>query len=450
MPGVSEEMAAAERLGYDITSLSRGQNGHASHRKPDPYIPLPTLSIVRTADVAPRQIRWLWEPRIARGKLTLFAGDPGLGKSMLSCALAATVSTGGCWPDNRAKAETGNVILLSAEDAVDDTIRPRLDAAGADCSRVFCAEMVREWDEEGSHCRSFSLEKDVDLLRNGIRQIGGAQLIVIDPISAYLGGTDSHKNADVRAILAPLSELAEETDAAIVVVSHLNKASGSAMYRTVGSIAFVAAARSAWAVVKDQAEPSRRLLLPVKNNLGNDDSGLAYELKTAENGAGFVAWEPGSIKIDVDEALGRPEDSDTSALDDAVQWLESELFQGPVQVKELQTHAKQNGHSWRTVERAKKKLGVMAKKELGPSRRWRWHLPSQAQGRPSENLADLADIPKSPATTDFQQLRQGRQAERTGAPYRCKRCSGEGCALCSERLAGVRGQNEEASNEESN
>lgn len=355
---------------------------------------------------------------------------------MLTCALAATVSTGGQWPDSGARADQANVILLSAEDAVDDTIRPRLDAAGADCSRVFVAQMVQEWDEEGSHSRSFSLENDIDLLRNTIDQIRGAGLIVIDPISAYLGGTDSHKNADVRAVLAPLAELAEESGAAIIVVSHLNKASGSAMYRTVGSIAFVAAARAAWAVVKDQSDPARRLVLPVKNNLGDDDSGLAYELRTAENGAGYVAWEPGKISVNVDEALGRPEDAGTSALDDAIEWLESELSAGPVRVKELQTHAKQNGHSWRTVERAKKRLGIRAKKESGQSRQWQWFLPDQLIDRPSKNLADMADIPETRATTGSRQGRQLRQESDTGRGRACGKCQGSGCALCRPDLAG--------------
>ena len=205
-----------------------------------------TLQIVCIADVEPKPINWLWTEKIARGKLTLISGDPGLGKSLITVALASAVSNGARWPVGGGNAPQGSVILLSDEDAIADTIRPRLDAAGADCSRVHALQMVQEITEEGETLnRGFNLATDVERLAAVVKRLGDVALIQIDPISAYLGGIDSHKNADVRALLSPLSDLAERFNVAIVVVTHLNKGSGAAMYRSVGSIAFTAAARTA-------------------------------------------------------------------------------------------------------------------------------------------------------------------------------------------------------------
>ncbi|MBA2352294.1 MAG: AAA family ATPase, partial [Burkholderiales bacterium] len=160
----------------------------------------------RVSDVQAVPIRWLWKGRIARGKVSLLAGNPGLGKSQIAVHMAAIVSTGGTWPDG-AECGQGNVIILSAEDDAADTIRPRLEAVGADLTRVFILDaIVDSYSADGEECgRAFNLKSDVGKLEAMLSEIGGVALIVIDPVSAYLGDTDSHKNADVRAILSPLS-----------------------------------------------------------------------------------------------------------------------------------------------------------------------------------------------------------------------------------------------------
>ncbi len=168
---------------------------------------LSELQTVCIADVEPKAINWLWPEKIARGKVSMIAGDPGLGKSLITIALASAVSTGARWPVGGGNAPLGSVTMLSDEDSVADTIRPRLDAAGADCSKIHALKMVREINEDGETVeRSFSLAKDIERLAEVLEKLGDCVLVQIDPISAYLGGTDSHKNADVRALLSPLSE----------------------------------------------------------------------------------------------------------------------------------------------------------------------------------------------------------------------------------------------------
>ena len=194
--------------------------------------PAPSLIYRRLSDVQAKPILWLWKGRFARGKVSMIAGNPGLGKSQITASMAAIVSTGGVWPVDRIACECGNVIILSAEDDPSDTIRPRLEAAGADLSRLYVLDAVVEGyhSDGGEIRRTFNLKSDINRLGDMLAEIGEVALIVIDPISAYLGGTDSHNNADIRALLSPLSELAAKYSAAIVCVSHLNKnSSGEAL-----------------------------------------------------------------------------------------------------------------------------------------------------------------------------------------------------------------------------
>ncbi len=337
--------------------------------------PSAKLLTVCIADVEPEPITWLWREKIARGKITLISGDPGLGKSLITIAFASAVSNGSRWPVGGGNAPRGSVIMLSDEDAIADTIRPRLDAAGADCTKIHALQMVQEITEEGEVLnRGFSLATDVERLAALVEELDNVVLIEIDPISAYLGGTDSHKNADVRALLSPLSDLAERFNIAVVVITHLNKGSGSAMYRSIGSIAFTAAARAAWAVTKDKDDPTRRLMLPVKNNLGNDQSGMAYRVETASNGAPIVMWESDPVEIDINEALSSESDDFRTERQEAKEWLDAELHNGPVAVKDLKASAGQAGHSWSTVKRAKKDLRVEAKK-FAFRGGWEWIHP---------------------------------------------------------------------------
>jgi putative DNA primase/helicase len=359
--------------------------------------------IVKLADVQPEQVQWLWPGRIALGKLTLIAGEPGLGKSFLTLDIAARVSRGRFWPDDPPgeppacagvsdgrpwpppPAPLGSVVLLSAEDDVADTIRPRLDAAGADVEKIIAIQGMEFHgrDKDKQKERAFSLEYDLPALEKAITSLPDCKLVVIDPVSAYCGRVDSHNNAETRGLLAPLTALAAKHKVAVLIVTHLNKNAGSkALHRFIGSIAFVAAARTAWLVAADKQHPARRLLLPVKNNLTVDRGGLAYGIVE-----GALAWERGPVSMTADDAIGedRRQDGHTER-DDAADWLRELLADGEVPQKEVKEAAKDNGYAWATVRRAKTKLGIKPKKEgFGKEARWLWRLPDQRCSKDAED-----------------------------------------------------------------
>jgi putative DNA primase/helicase len=237
--------------------------------------------MICSQDIKPKAIDWLWSDRFALGKISMIAGMPGLGKSQLTCHMASVVSRGGEWPNNEGRAPEGTVILLSAEDDAADTLVPRLMAAGADRSSVQIIKAVKEPVKNGHDAeeRQFNIVDDIKKLCAAIEYLGDVKLVVIDPITAYLGDdkkTDSHKNASVRAALAPLQALAEEHGFACILVSHLNKGGGQeALTLVLGSIGFVAAARASYLVV-GEPETERVLFLPMKNNVGAPRPGLAF------------------------------------------------------------------------------------------------------------------------------------------------------------------------------
>ena len=324
-------------------------------------------------EVKPEKISWHWKNRIARGKITLIVGDPGLGKSFLTTDLAARTSTGAKWPDDSGNAPQGSVAMLTAEDGLADTMRPRLDSAGADCTKIKVLDCVRGDDGDTPYERGIDLDRDIDRIATAIREIGDCRLVTIDPISSYLGGTDSHKNADVRAVLSPLAKMAEELDVAVVCVSHLRKGEGSAIHRTMGSMAFVAAARAAFAVVRDPDDDRRRLFLPIKNNLGNDSTGLAFELSPRHgiDSVPCVAWMDGAVETTADEAMAGPRRK--SKKDDAADWLRSTLADGPVAATDILEKGKAEGFSERTLRRTLNEIGGGSEKG-GFGSGWSWTL----------------------------------------------------------------------------
>ncbi len=335
----------------------------------------------RLSEVTMTAISWLWPSYIARGKITMIAGDPGLGKSQLTANLAAVVTKGGRWPVSSAPAAIGNVIFLSAEDDAGDTLRPRLEAAGADTSRVYILDAVR-----GDSCetrRNFNLRRDLKALEEMLAQIGGAALIIIDPITAYLGDTDEHKNGSVRALLHPLGELAARHNTAVVCISHNNKGGNGqkALMRVSGSVAFVGVARASFTVAKDKGNPERRLLLPTKNNIGNDRTGFSFEIETHVLPSGIetsrIVWG-GEVSITADEAL----DTDgggvkTGAVDEAERFLTELLSSGAMPAQEVEAEASGAGISKMSLRRARAKLGIKPHKDgFGKAGKWLWELPT--------------------------------------------------------------------------
>jgi putative DNA primase/helicase len=348
------------------------------------------LEIRRVSEIVARPVNWLWPGRIARGKVTILAGHPGLGKSQIALAIAAIVTTGGRWPGDRARAERGSAIIFSAEDDPEDTIRPRLEAAGADLMRCHVIGSVRDRDEKGNdRVRGFSLVDDLPRLSMHLREIEDGALVIIDPITAYLGATDSHRNAEVRAVLAPLAELAAQHRVAIVAVSHLRKSGdGDAILRVSGSLGFVAAARAAFLAIQDPSDDTRRLFLPVKNNLGDDRTGYAYHIETTLLPTGIetsrIVWALDAVTITADEALSvgtaaRPK------LDAAMDWLGEMLARGPVAQAEIQAAAHTAGHARATVRRAANEIGIDKTKD-GYAGAWVWSLAGMVPPDTEEEL----------------------------------------------------------------
>src|SRR5208283_2021212 len=164
---------------------------------------------------------WLWNQRIPLGKLTIFAGDPGKGKSLVTVDVAAHLSKGENFPDG-SRCSVGDTIFLSAEDDAADTVRPRLDAAGADVSRIHRVKAVKVTLADGGTGDSiFSLERDLEKLDEAIGRIPSTQLIVIDPVSAYMGKVDTHRDAEIRRVLAPLADVASRRSVGVVGIMHL-------------------------------------------------------------------------------------------------------------------------------------------------------------------------------------------------------------------------------------
>ncbi len=342
--------------------------------------PESNISYCRLSEVKAEPVKWLWKNRIARGKITILAGDPGLGISQLTAFMAGVVTNGGIWPVDNAPCPKGNVVFLSAEDDASDTIRPRLEAVGADLNKAFLINAVKNYDaEDGNSERSFDLKRDIKNLETFLEEIGGAVLLIIDPISAYLGGTDSHKNADIRALLAPLSDLAAKYKIAVIGVTHLNKSqSRQALQRVTGSLAFVAAARAAFIIAKDQNEPDRRLFLPIKNNIGDDRTGFGFSIESVTLSGGIstskIVFEPDLVMESADEVLNYGSNLEgRGALEDAKEFLQDICIIGCT-AQQVKKQAEEAGISYATLRRAKKELGIKPKKE-GQNGSWVWRLP---------------------------------------------------------------------------
>lgn len=343
----------------------------------------PRLITRCAADIKPEPIDWMWQDRLARGKQTATAGEPGLGKSQVGIFVAATITVGGSWPDGGGQAPKGRVIILSAEDDAEDTIVPRLMAAGADLSMVEILHAVDQRD--GKAGRIFNLQTDLELLEARIKALGNVQAVLIDPVSAYFGkGVDSHKDVEVRGVLAPVTEMAGRLDVAILTISHFNKGTSAnnakALHKFMGSIAFVAGPRIAFAVVEDMDDAERRLFLHVKNNLAPPPCGLAFRLKQTplpetNISTSRIVWEADPVSMTADEAVSARQSTERApALAEAKQFLTDLVGPDGTDVETIEKEAKRAGLSWATVRRAKDDLGIKSVKS-GLSGGWVWKKP---------------------------------------------------------------------------
>jgi hypothetical protein len=356
---------------------------------------VPGPVVTTLADVTAEPVRWSWPGRIARGKLNLLAGEPGEGKSTMTLDLAARITRPDASMPDGVPAPDGSVLLLSAEDGLRDTIRPRLDACGADLQRVHALTATRDLD--GTE-RALELGRDLPQLEVAIERYAPA-LVVIDPLSAYLGRADTWRDSEVRSLLSPLASLAERNDCAVLGVLHLNKSvSSRVLHRIMGSIGFVAAARIVLAVARDPDDDTRRLLLPAKNNLAPPAETLAFRLED-----GRMVWEDGPVKgVTADSVLGEST-VDRSERRDAEAFLRELLADGePMSASDVLKAAKSNGISERTLRRTKSRLHVRSKLVgFGRDGQWQWWLPVSLQSEvaqvcPREVAASGGEQAKNP------------------------------------------------------
>lgn len=355
--------------------------------------------VIRASDVEPEVVRWLWRSRLPFGKLSGLVGDPGLGKSTVALDIAARLTLGATMPDETLATGPANVLVLSAEDGLGDTIVPRLEAAGANLHRVI---FLPDKDKAGELLPHRTIPAAIGEIE-AVVEAEQIRLVLLDPLGAFLpAGINSWNDAAVRGALAPLAAMAERTGAAVWIVAHLNKAaSQSAIYRVGGSIGIVAALRSVLVVAKDPDDDDRRVLASLKANLAHMPASLAFTLAAEDNGAVHVGWH-GESKLGVEQLLAvRTNAEDRTAIDEAADFVTGILAEGPRWATDVQADAKSLDIAERTLTRAKKRLGVRSQKS-GPDGGWLWSLPAEdvqgdAKGAYRKTLAALGEeSPESP------------------------------------------------------
>ena len=339
---------------------------------------IPTkLEIVKASEITPKEVRWLWYPYIPFGKVTLLQGDPGDGKSKLMLSLAALLSKGAPLPfaDEDEQGEPMTVIYQTTEDDADDTVVPRFNSAGGDGDRLI---FIKE-DEK-------SLTFGDDRIREAVEKYH-AKLLILDPMSSYIGGDCSMNNAnETRAEFNHLIAVAKDTGCAIVIIAHMNKSKDtSPLYRTNGSIDIAGAARSILAVTRtsNKQNPAERYLVQVKSNLA--PMGLAILFEVADKGVNFLD----ELELSAEDAfsataprMGRPNDRVEAATD----FIRSLLSGGRRLASDCEAKLEAAGFKKSTYKKSKKKAGVRSVKD---GFLWYWTLPEVE--KPIENGQEVTD-----------------------------------------------------------
>lgn len=371
-----------------------------------------SISVTRKASaVVMKKIRWLWPDRVPLGKITLFCGNPDNGKSICSTGVAAICSAGGEFPESHFPFPASEVLMLIGEDDIDDTVVPRLKAAQANLDRIHILESVRPVKAEDREVR---LDMDIPAIERKLAAHSDIRLVVIDPISNYLGEVSMVAEQEVRSILIPLKRLAEKFNVAVIIVMHLNKKSDQdAITRVGGAMAFIGVARCSWLFTRNVQEdessedgspapkkPDTFSMLRIKNNLvSSSRAGLSYsvavrpvKIEGEDVFTPYVVWG-NVIEGSADEALGagRRQQSDSGQqrvgrpnikLQSAIKWLENALQDGlPHATKKLKERAKGEANiTSDTLDRAWDTIGAKSENIKGL---WCWKIdPMRETGEP--------------------------------------------------------------------
>ena len=338
------------------------------------------LTLVHADRVEMKPLNPLWPGRIYVGKLTTLAGVPDQGKSMVTCDIAARVSRGLAWPDGSGFAPKGTAIFLAAEDDKADTIVPRLAAAGADLTKVKILNSLVISHRDKKVQRTFNIAEDIAELTTLVRRYPDTRVLFIDPTNAFMGTSkenDSFRDSDVRAVLGPLKEWAEEHEVAVVLVTHFKKGgTGRALDQVMGSLAFVALARSSWAFLEEkdaEGEPTgRKLLAKIKQNITAPVDALACHIEGVKLSNGLTApkivWED-AVEGNADMIMSGGAGGQKLAA--AKAFLLGTLADGPVKASEVRAEAERSGISEKTLNRAKKVMGIESVQRDGA---WYWEV----------------------------------------------------------------------------
>lgn len=322
------------------------------------------LKLIHMEDVLSKEVEWLWYPYIPYGKITIIEGDPGEGKTTLVLKLAVALSRGLPLPcDDDKEYEPIHIIYQTAEDGIEDTIKPRLEKAGADCSMI---RVIDETDKE--------LSMTDDRLEQAIIETG-ARLIILDPIQAYIGATvDMHRANEIRPVLKHLGIIAEKHNCAIILIGHMNKASGSkSTYRGLGSIDIQATARSVLLVARLRDKPNIRIMAHDKSSLAPAGDAIGFEM-TEDSGMVCI----GPYDITIDELLSGNEGRGKKKLDIAENFIKEYFGTNKViPSNEIMMEAAKRSIKRNTLLSAKKKLGITSDKEKAEDGTiyWTWVMP---------------------------------------------------------------------------
>lgn len=312
------------------------------------------VKILSMDTIQSQKVRWLWYPYIPFGKITIVQGDPGEGKTTFVLNLAACISKGEHFDKDNATGEPMTIIYQTAEDGLADTVKPRLEEAKADCSRILVIDDTEK-----------SLTMGDDRLEKAIINTG-AKVLILDPIQAYLGGgIDMNRANEARDMTKKIGQIAERTGCAVILIGHMNKASGvKAAYRGIGSIDFFAVARSVLLVARVAEQENIQVVAQIKNNLAEEGKPIAFERLKDK----FCYM--GTYDITVDELLGGY--CKSNKLQQAKQYIKG-LYGENVLVssKDMEQRAKDIGISKRTLDMAKQELQIKSKR-AGDS--WCWDL----------------------------------------------------------------------------
>ena len=333
----------------------------------------PDLKLINMEMVEVEQIEWLFYPFIPFGKVTIIQGDPGEGKTTMVLQIIAKLTKGeAIFPRQEQKIEEKNgaempvdsnvdnlmepvnVIYQTAEDGLGDTIKPRLLAAGADCSRV----LVIDDREQPLTMLDIRLEEAIVQTK--------ARLVVLDPIQGFLGAeVDMHRANEIRPLMKRVAVLAEKYHCAIILIGHMNKNSnGKSSYRGLGSIDFQAAARSVLIVGRIKDEPEVRVVCHVKSSLAPEGKSIAFRLDK-DNGFEWI----GEYDISADDLLSG--DSRGQKSRKAKEFLLVILADGGMAQKKIEEEAEKRGIKKKTLRNAKLELEIDSVKR---GNQWFWML----------------------------------------------------------------------------